>query len=102
MVAARALPVPGGTAQNERGQVRQEGHARAVHRRLSRRPITLPVHASPCSFAPPCLLLIRLRVGGASVRSLPRPIRVGGACGPPPPVAAPFASSLRASFRGDP
>src|ERR1700736_6327795 len=29
-------------------------------------------------------------------------IRVGGACGPPPPVAAPFASSLRAPSRGDP
>src|SRR5882672_5414413 len=29
-------------------------------------------------------------------------VRVGGACGPPPPVAAPLASSLRAPFRGDP
>src|SRR5437879_514517 len=28
--------------------------------------------------------------------------RVGGACGPPPPVAAPLASSLRAPSRGDP
>src|SRR5262249_59955038 len=30
------------------------------------------------------------------------PLRVGGACGPPPPVAAPLASSLRAPSRGDP
>ena len=29
-------------------------------------------------------------------------IRVGGACGPPPPVAAALASSLRAPSRGDP
>src|SRR5690349_13311176 len=29
-------------------------------------------------------------------------VRVGGACGPPPPVAAPLASSLRAPSRGDP
>src|SRR5947207_6220067 len=29
-------------------------------------------------------------------------LRVGGACGPPPPVAAPLASSLRAPSRGDP
>ncbi len=29
-------------------------------------------------------------------------IRVGGACGPPPPFVAPFASSLRTHFRGDP
>jgi hypothetical protein len=28
--------------------------------------------------------------------------RVGGACGPPPPVAAPLAGSLRAPSRGDP
>ena len=27
---------------------------------------------------------------------------VGGACGPPPPFVAPFASSLRTHFRGDP
>jgi len=29
-------------------------------------------------------------------------VRVGGACGPPPPVAAALASSLRAPSRGDP
>src|SRR6185436_10777906 len=34
-------------------------------------------------------------------RSMQR-IRVGGACGPPPPVAAPLAGSLRAPSRGDP
>src|SRR5947209_2031200 len=38
----------------------------------------------------------RVRVGGAHA------FRVGGACGPPPPVAAPLASSLRAPSRGDP
>ena len=29
-------------------------------------------------------------------------IRFGGACGPPPPVAAALAGSLRAPSRGDP
>src|SRR5260221_8910196 len=29
-------------------------------------------------------------------------VGVGGACSPPPPVAAPLASSLRAPSRGDP
>ena len=32
----------------------------------------------------------------------PSLIRVGGPCGPPPPVAAPLAGSLRAPSRGDP
>jgi hypothetical protein len=34
--------------------------------------------------------------------SRPYVVRVGGACGPPPPVAAALASSLRAPSRGDP
>jgi hypothetical protein len=46
------------------------------------------------------------RVGGARVRVFwirrGRVFRVGGACGPPPPVAAPLAGSLRAPSRGDP
>src|SRR6185437_11874719 len=40
-------------------------------------------------------------LGACAVCSMQR-IRVGGACGPPPPVAAPLASSLRAPSRGDP
>src|SRR6188472_1096282 len=44
-----------------------------------------------------------LRVGGALLIVLMRLLlRVRGACGPPPPFAAPLASSLRAHFRGDP
>ena len=43
-----------------------------------------------------------LRVGGACELRVSCVIRVGGACGPPPPVVAPLASSLRTPYRGDP
>src|SRR5262249_2873877 len=46
-----------------------------------------------------CRLARAFWVGGACA---PYRLRVGGACGPPPPVAAPLASSLRAPSRGDP
>ena len=41
-------------------------------------------------------------MSSAHARHLLELIRVGGACGPPPPVAAALASSLRAPSRGDP
>src|SRR5207302_1392007 len=45
--------------------------------------------------------------GGVAATAIPfsyqdDEFRVGGACGPPPPVAAPLASSLRAPSRGAP
>ena len=44
----------------------------------------------------------QFRFEGVRARLSQSRIRVGGACSPPPPVAAPFAGSLRAPSRGDP
>src|SRR5258706_49831 len=87
--------------------------------RWTRRPAasTSPTPATPASSAwPPTApprpsgkcpeTVLRLgrelaRAGGAHDVVFCGLIRVGGACGPPPPVAAALASSLRAPFRGE-
>ena len=46
--------------------------------------------------------LLVVQMSSAHARPCVRTFRVGGACGPPPPVVAPLASSLRTPSRGDP